>query len=224
MSGKRRGDKTFTKGIPTTVLRAKDRMAIWGAGSADRVTPPSRASLRRSIAAHLCPWCGSGPFQNLGCHTNRIHGWSAGEIRDLAGMLKGTPICSPKFSEIRRATMAGRPLPASAYDGRALLTKRVYSEAGRLTQKEKFGAYSGGGWSSVSDDQRRAAARAGGDKQLRRNAETHKKILAAYESGVPVLKIAKEAGVPAMTVRRVTKRAGMWVDGRTRRFDPAWRP
>ena len=88
-------------------LRSERGRAAHGTASVQHtVTPPSRNALRRAIAANLCPYCGKGPYKNLGMHTNRAHGVSAAELRDMSGLKR---VCSEELSDDSRSRFIQRP-------------------------------------------------------------------------------------------------------------------
>lgn len=76
------------------------------AGASDPVVPPSQRAMRRAIDADMCPFCPRGPFTNLGLHTNKAHGVSAGELRKLADLPR---ICSDELSDGSRDRLLARP-------------------------------------------------------------------------------------------------------------------
>ena len=211
MTRGRRGEKTYTgqNGAATDKLRAMEKLAHTEAGTASRHAAPSAEALRKYIASGTCPWCDAGPYKNLACHTNVAHGISADEFRDLAGMRRHDPLCSPDLSAAHAARQAGKALPLHAYANIGK-TKRRYSEAGKAAQRAKAAL--------VTDEQRAAAARASGDKQLAANAATHAEIVRRYKAGESVPTIAAEVARPPQTVRRTLKREGIWVDGRKLRW------
>lgn len=211
MSIGRRGDKTYTgpNGVPTDRLRELDKLRTPGSGIDGRHAPPSTEALRKYIKAETCPWCGAGPFKNLACHTNRSHGVSADEFRELAGLKKTAPLCSEEYSQKCAERRPGQPLPPAAYE-RCGRTRRTYSEAGRAVQRAKA--------AKQPQANRDRAARISGDKQLAANAAKHAEILRLYADGVPMLEIASAVGVSPPTVSRTLKREGVYVDGRTRRW------
>jgi hypothetical protein len=61
---------------------------------------PSR--LRELIAAQTCPWCGRESLRSLANHTVLVHGIRAAELRRLAGLATGAPLCSAPLSERHR--------------------------------------------------------------------------------------------------------------------------
>lgn len=57
------------------------------------------ATMRKFIAAQQCPWCGRDGLRSLANHTVTAHGIYADELRDLAALAPGAPLCSPALSE-----------------------------------------------------------------------------------------------------------------------------
>lgn len=206
MSGRKR-DRAYTRGVPETQLRAKDKLRNGAPGLFGRHAAPSQESVRRYIESGLCPFCAASGYANLAGHTSRTHGVSGAELREMAGMFKHERICSPELSETFRAMGKERPLPENF--GSRKGQPHALSEAGRASQREKS--------ARLTTDQRRANARSAGDKILERNRAKHEKVLDLYAAGKPVLQIASMVGVRPATVLDVVKRAGVWVDGRSRR-------
>lgn len=211
MSRGRRGDKTYTgpNGVSSDRLRELRAMRHVGSGIDGRVAPPSQKALRAFIATQTCPWCGDGPYRNLAGHTHRSHGVSAAEFKELAGLGKYAPLCSPEYSTICADRLAGQRLPDSAY-GEGQRKPRTLSAAGLASQKANA--------ARLSDEHRRRASSASSDKQLAQNAAKHAEILRRYEAGEAVSAIAEAVNMSLPTVRRTVKRAGVYVDGRTRRW------
>jgi hypothetical protein len=58
--------------------------------------------LREGIQAQRCPWCDRGGLRSLANHTVLAHGVYADELRELAGLAPGTPLCSQGLSERHR--------------------------------------------------------------------------------------------------------------------------
>jgi hypothetical protein len=59
-------------------------------------------AVRRAIATQTCPWCGRGPWKSLAHHTQRAHGVTAWELREMAGWSdrhRPVPTCSPESSD-----------------------------------------------------------------------------------------------------------------------------
>lgn len=212
MTRGRSGEKTYTgyNGARESALRAMDKLAKSPAGTAGRHAAPSQEALRRYIADGLCPFCGSGEYKNLGCHTNRSHGVSADELREMAGMLKGDRICSPELSETFRAIGRERGMPAGARS--APRKPRVMSAAGREVNRAKLAAIR-------SPETQAKASRAAGDKTLAEFAGKHAEILRLFHEGLLVAEIASRVGVATKTVKDAVKRAGVDSDLRVRYRD-----
>lgn len=181
------------------------------AGSQVREVPPSRQALRAALTEGKCPFCGESKFHNLAGHTNRTHGYSAAELRELAGMLKGAPLCSPEFSEKRRVAMDGRRLPDSAYV--AEKRARTFSEAGLVVQREKLAKAKDDGLQHVGwapEVQARASA-ASAAKRLTENADKHARAAALWAEGFQLKAIADAVGMTYGHVKRGLLRSGIEV-------------
>jgi len=212
MTRGRRGEKTYTgyNGSPTDLLRGRDKLRVQGSGIDGRHAPPSSAALRAYIDAQRCPWCDRGPFKSLAVHTNKVHGVPAAELRELADLTRYAPLCAPETSAKYADLHVGQRLPDSAYAPQR--KRRTFSAAGRRSQRAKAAL--------VSQADRERAARSSGDKQLRANAAKHAEIIRLYKSGAPIAEIAASVGMSKKTVVATAKRAGIYVDGRTRRHAP----
>lgn len=60
------------------------------------------AEMRACIEVQRCPWCGRMGLRSLANHTVRAHQIYADELRDLAGLPPGAPLCSPGLSQRHR--------------------------------------------------------------------------------------------------------------------------
>jgi len=58
--------------------------------------------LRELIEAQRCPWCDRNGLRSLSNHTVRAHGIYADELRELAGLARDAPLCSPELSDVHR--------------------------------------------------------------------------------------------------------------------------
>lgn len=173
--------------------RAGDRVAQHTAASTQGATTgPSREAIALAVEAQTCPFCGAGPYKSLGQHTVRTHGVSAAELRELSG--KGR-VCSEETSAAARDRLERRP-------DREEISRR-------------------GMEASVAKGSQRVAAAAGGAKQLADNAAKHQEIVRLFKAGVEMRDIAAVAKVSPPTVRRTLKREGLYIDGRTRRWELA---
>lgn len=166
--------------------------------------------MRDCIEAQICPWCGGGPFKVLATHTGRSHGVDGKELRELAGLTKYSSICAPDHAAARAEALSGKKLPDHAY-GEGQRKRRKLSEAGRAAQRAKA--------AKVSQADRERAARISGDKQLAANAEKYAEMERLFAQGVPPAQIAEIVGMRPPTVIRALKRAGVYVDGRKRRWE-----
>lgn len=60
------------------------------------------AELRQCVEAQRCPWCDRQGLRSLASHTVRAHGVCADELRQLAGLPRDAPLCSPELSDCHR--------------------------------------------------------------------------------------------------------------------------
>lgn len=97
-----RTDRRRSRGTPVDVVTGKKKRERAPEGQHGQVVPPTREAIREAIEAGKCPWCGRGPYQLLAGHTNKKHGISHIELRDLAGVPLNASICSPEYSERKR--------------------------------------------------------------------------------------------------------------------------
>jgi predicted nucleic acid-binding Zn ribbon protein len=129
----------FVRGVNVRTLDAK---RIAGRESlkesqVGRLGLPSLDEAMLMIKTQTCWWCGRNGFQSLGIHTSTIHNITAKQIREMAGLFKHTPTCSPKNSAMcRDRNLLGLangtrniPKQKSGY-------KIVFSSAGRKQQDE----------------------------------------------------------------------------------------
>jgi len=169
----------------------------------------SAAAIRDSLEAGLCPFCGESKYLNLAVHMNRSHGHSAVEIREMAGMLKGTPLCAPELSEHQRQRLAGKRLPDHAYTQPQ--KRRRYSAAGRAVQRKKS--------ASQPDSSRRAALAVAAANRNAALEPTYRRIEELWRQGLNLKQIGAEVGMHYPAVKRALERAGLAVgDGRMLRW------
>lgn len=105
--GSRAGAKWSRAGADAR-RRSESAKPRTSAGTSFPVAPPSAAAIREFISAGSCPWCGSGPYDNLAMHTNRGHGITARELRELAGLTSRGRLCSPALSAKARENLERR--------------------------------------------------------------------------------------------------------------------
>lgn len=80
--------------------------------------------LNEYIEACQCPWCNDGrKWRSLAAHCSHFHSISAAELREMAGLNRGTSICDPELHVMRREQMKakyadnnGRPPSLNAFD------------------------------------------------------------------------------------------------------------
>ena len=168
----------------------------------------SPVAMRAMIRAGVCPFCGESKYVNLGAHTARTHGHSAAEVREMAGMLKSEPLCSPELSEAHRTRLRGRALPAVAYERPQ--KRRSYSAAGRAQQRQKALAQPNLG---------KAGAAESGRRQMAANAAKYARAVEMWHAGSNLRQIGAVVGLHPRYVKQALERAGIAVgDGRAARW------
>jgi len=150
------------------------------ASPSEAVTPPSREAMQRAIEADTCPFCGSGPYKNLGLHSHKAHGVSAAELRDLSGL---KTVCSEGLSTGSRERLVGRP-------DRDEITHR-----GAQVAKEK-------GVQSI-------ALQASMEPRLAAMKERDPVIIRRACAGDRLIDIAADLGITTATVQRSLQRLGI---------------
>src|SRR5215207_2883905 len=61
-----------------------------------------QAEMRACIEEQRCPWCNRRGLRSLANHTVLVHGVYAEELREMAGLARDAPLCSPELSECHR--------------------------------------------------------------------------------------------------------------------------
>lgn len=93
--------------------------------------------MQKAIYSGLCPFCRKG-FRNIAYHTNKTHGVDRFQLKEMAGIPKTYPACSPELTEHLRGL--GKEKLQSDDDLRDRLAvlhtlrklgPREFSEAGR---------------------------------------------------------------------------------------------
>lgn len=211
MTRGRSGDRTYTghNGARESVLRDKAKLAHAPAGTAGGVA--LAAQFRAFIEAGQCPFCGES-FRNIAAHTNRTHGVDRHELKEIAGIPKSRPACSPEFSEtlgeLRRRDMSPEHLAKlrEGADARAARReKRSFSEAGKVAQRAKL----------AKVDRIEAGATAA-RRYYESTADRDRSIVARLDAGESSESIQRDLGISGPTVRRALGRLG---DGRDLRAD-----
>ena len=96
---------------------------------------PGREELLECMRIGCCPWCGKSGFQVLSGHTSRIHGITADELRDMAGLFKHNATCTPRLSaacRVRNMNMPSNGIRKGM--GSSPGRKKQFSRAGRVHQ------------------------------------------------------------------------------------------
>jgi len=123
-----------------------------------RLDDPTPEELRECIRDGHCWWCGKTRFKTLSGHTSKIHGITAAELRDLAGLFKHAPTCTPELSyqfqtnPLKKAATLQNVKKAQAKGHKGYKIK--FNKAGRKHQDEVKTAIL---LANSNDDQRRNA-------------------------------------------------------------------
>jgi len=189
-----RPDRRRTKHAPAVRVEAQHRVLRHRTASIqDRVVAPSREEMRRAIANGDCPFCGA-PYVNIAGHTYRAHGVSAVELKDMAGIPKTRPACTPelsaKLSEISKQDGLAKVERMRA--ARNPHAKRKLSAAGIQSQREKL-------------NKARAARRT-------RVSVHDDLILTRIRSGELAKTVENDLGINPGSVRRALRRSGVTDD------------
>lgn len=91
----RTGDRTWTHGQRDSTLR---NHRLDECNPVARLDDPTPEELRECIRDGHCWWCGKTGWKSLSGHTSRAHGITADELRDLAGLFKHNPTCTPELT------------------------------------------------------------------------------------------------------------------------------
>jgi hypothetical protein len=127
----------------------------------------------------------------LALHVHKAHGVDRHELRRQAGYTAKDSICSPSTSANARDRLVSRP--DFAETTQRALTASIERGATRIA----------------------AAARAA--NVTAENKSRYDAVLAQWHAGVGVEEIAANTGFNPQSLRRILRRAGVYVDGRSRR-------
>lgn len=211
MSSKGRyGVTTGPNKASTNVLRGKDKLRLPHAGTADNPIAPSQEATRRALASFMCPFCGAGPWKNLGSHINPAHGLSADEVKEMAGWTMNTTLMVPELTNHFKRLRMGQRLPESAYK-RLPGKRRKFSTAGREVQRAKL----------EDARERMDVGKIGREARVKRLSvevwpDLDAEVLRRYKQGELVADIAAVVGVSKPTVKRSLQRGGVTEDLRGR--------
>lgn len=160
-----------------------------GAGVFGAVVPPSAEALQRAIEAQVCPWCGEGPFRLLAVHTNKAHGVDRYELRQMAGLSRSAPVCSPEVSENRRANLLSRPQEI----------QEKWAAAGRAVRSE---AQAKAVAASVAAGAQKKAAESSAKKAAAERSAMAGQLVEMFAAGKTLREISSEVGrsVPWVSV------------------------
>lgn len=158
------------------------------------ISPLPEEIVRRSVMVGVCPFCERGPFQVVARHVHDAHGISAAELREMAGLIKRTPMTSPEYhsskSELAKRqyregkTLLGRPDPKN----------RSISRAALKIIQQRF---------SDPDSALREAWETARRANLRRGDQTRYEILSTYHG------IVEETGTRHGAMAETSRRLGI---------------
>lgn len=221
----RSGDTTYTKDVRSQLLKQVRAMERGPVSVQDRKSGPSQQEMRRSIENGECPFC-SKKFKNIAAHTNRTHGVDRFELKEMAGIPKSLPACSPEFTEVRSAAAKASVTPEHIYKLRSAPRPktRKYSSAGRAVQRAKLGRadeayrFKGGEYplpaktpEQIAEYARRAGV-TNSQRRLAAVAERDVEIVRRSQAGEFLRDIAADLGIATKTAKEALRRAGITAD------------
>lgn len=207
--------------VPVPALNAAvQRDRARGAGQYGIVAPPSAIAMRRFIEAQQCPWCATGPWKVLAGHTNKSHGVSGSELREMAGLIKASPICSAEISANARKRAIDRGASGALHAApRAQRRPLTYSSAGAAAQRAKLAAVR-----AQNPNQQKSATAASRAKTIERMTDLYEQILKLWDSGLTLREVARKARVAPQTARDAIVRERPYADFIARRTESlSWR-
>lgn len=221
MSRGRKRDKTYTSthggdsaSSKVKSLKAMERGPV---SIQDRIVSPSEAEMQRAISNGQCPFCGKS-FKNIAVHTNRTHGIDRYELKELAGIPKSNPVCTPEYSSALSDYAKSNPDRDRIQKMRAARTERPrsYSRAGKRVNMAKIEKMR----EAMPDPAE--LGRRNSERRRSETAERDKAIKAAYDSGLSLSEITGSFELSPGAIRRVLKFYGIADPGfRSRREIPA---
>lgn len=195
-----------------------DKVAKSDASLQYRKFSPEPHVIRQCIESGVCPFCGD-QFKNIAAHTNRTHGVDRFELKEMAGIPKSAPACSPEFTAecSDRAKRDISPERISKLRAAKRTGKRVYSDAGRAVQAAKLRApeaierrrfaVAEMDPNAIAEARRRAAE----TNSRRRRAAVYDRdceIVRRLDSGESSEDIQAEMNISVTTVKGALKRLG----------------
>lgn len=204
MTRGRRGNQTYTgfNGASDHQLRSLRLSDRSEPNRQNRKLPPSQEAMRRAVDAGMCPFCGD-QFMQIAMHTNRAHGVSANELKDLLGIPHTHPVCSPEYSEMQSAAQKKNKDAAFMDRVRAAKKngKRNMSEGGKQSNRDKLAA-----WRASTGDQgqkqRIEALRSGKRRQAERNEPKYQEAFRLIKEGYMLKDAAEYVGVHKGVISR----------------------
>lgn len=186
--------------------------------------------MREAIANGECPLCGK-KYRNIAGHTNRTHGISAQELKDMAGIPKTRPACDPELSDLisqngREQYEENPELLVNRLQGaRRKNGKRNFSKAGReinlqklevarAIQQAKIAQLGYADWTQWMRD-------LNAERYKQTVAERTPKLIEEILNGATLSEVAERNNLSAPTVSRSLRRSGVEINLRRHRMkDP----
>lgn len=204
MTRGRSGNQTYTgfngaSDHQLRTLRLSDRSEP---NRQNRKLPPSQHAMRRAVEAGMCPFCGD-QFQNIAAHTNRTHGVDANELKDLMGIPRSYPVCSPDLSEknrkaskMNKSTDHMEKMRSAKRNG-----KRNLSESAKQLNREKLNL-----WRASTGDggerQRLAASRESKRRIAEKYEPIYQRAFALIHEGYMLKDVASHVGISKESLSR----------------------
>lgn len=233
MSTGRRNNRSYTsthggEGRSVTVAHM-DALLRGPASVQERVYGPSPEEMRRAIGNGECPFCGKS-FKNIAKHTNSAHGVDRHQLREMAGLIKSAPVCSPELSATQaarmRQEMVDNPDRLVKLLSAPKPARKVFSEAGKQVNRDKLvkarAAQAGkwvleDGWTREQWAEYMHARLAEARKATA--AERDPKLVRSVLEGATIKETCERFDVCPKTVRNALDAAGVEINLRSRRFD-----
>lgn len=213
MARSRKGNQTFTgfNGASDAGLRKARLNGRPEASMAYVAVPSSPEAMRNAINDGKCPFCGN-TYKNIALHTRNTHGFTADEVKEMAGIPKSQPMCSEEYSQICRERSLAISEEERAQHGERMRARkkngpRSYSEAGMAVQKAKLG-------SARTPEALKRMGQTLSQRRLAEVAERDVEILHRISQGEYQKDIAADLGISLPTVKRALVRAGITHDRR----------
>lgn len=197
MTRGRRGNQTYTgfNGASDHQLRSLRLSDRSEPNRQSRKLPPSQEAMRRAVEAGMCPFCGD-QFQNIAGHTNRTHGVPADELKDILGIPRTRPVCTPELSktnsEAQKAVKDADFMELMREAKRG--GKRKMSEGGKQANRDKLS-----NWRATTGDggeqQRIEAMRSSKRRLAEKNEPKYQEAFRLIREGYMLKDVAQRLGM-----------------------------